>query len=215
MNLENALTDAALNWDEGKLKFLCKEALSVQKMAPEALLKIIGNIMQAIGQKYESGEFFLPELIGSSNTIKTAIDEVIDPIIKAAGSTRKTFGKVILGTVEGDVHSIGKDLVASFLFANGFEVINLGVEIPAHIFIEQAEKAQAQIIGLSALLSISMGFQRQVIDELKRRGIREKYKVIIGGSPTSSGWAEEIGADGWADDAIEAVEIAKKLMNII
>jgi methylmalonyl-CoA mutase cobalamin-binding domain/chain len=214
MNLENSLTEAALNWDEDQLKKLCKDALSTQNITPEALLKMIGNIMHLIGQKYESGEFFLPELIGSSNAVKIAIEEVIDPVIKAVGSSRKTLGKIILGTVEGDVHSIGKDLVASFLFANGFDVINLGVEIPAQVFIEKAEQEQAQIIGLSALLSISMAFQRQVIEELKKHGLREKYKVIIGGSPTSPGWAEEIGADGWADDAIEAVEVVKKILQI-
>ncbi|MFX1530759.1 MAG: B12-binding domain-containing protein, partial [Promethearchaeota archaeon] len=106
----------------------------------------------------------------------------------------------------------GKDLVAAFLFSNGFEVLNLGEEVPPNKYIEEAEEFEAQIIGLSSLLTMSMDIQRQVIEELKKKGLRKKYKVIIGGSPTSEEWAEEIGADGWADDAIEAVELAKKLL---
>ena len=119
----------------------------------------------------------------------------------------------MLGTVESDVHSIGKDLVGSFLFSNGYEVYNLGVEIPASTFIEKAEEVGAQIIAMSSLLTMSMDFQRELIEELEKRGLREKYKVIVGGSPTSEDWAEQIGADGWADDAIEAVSLVNKILS--
>jgi methanogenic corrinoid protein MtbC1 len=103
-------------------------------------------------------------------------------------------------------------LVAAFLFSNGFEVFNLGEEVPPAKYVDKAEEIGAQLIGLSSLLTMTMDIQRQVINELENRGLRDKYKVIVGGSPTSVEWAEEIGADGWADDAIEAVEIAKKLL---
>ncbi len=111
------------------------------------------------------------------------------------------------------MHSIGKDLVGSFLFSNGFEVFNLGEEVPASKFVDKAEEVNAQVIGLSSLLTMSMDFQRQVIEELKKRGIRNKYKVIVGGAPTSEEWADEIGADGWADDAIEAVNLIQELLS--
>ncbi|MHA2324346.1 MAG: cobalamin B12-binding domain-containing protein [Promethearchaeota archaeon] len=132
--------------------------------------------------------------------------------MRVTGEKRESLGRVVLGTVQGDVHSIGKDLVAAFLFSNGFEVFNLGEEVPPAKYVDKAEEIGAQLIGLSSLLTMTMDIQRQVINELENRGLRDKYKVIVGGSPTSVEWAEEIGADGWADDAIEAVEIAKKLL---
>jgi methylmalonyl-CoA mutase cobalamin-binding domain/chain len=168
--------------------------------------------MKIVGDQFEEEEIFLPELIGSAETVKVAIDEVLDPAIRAAGEEKETMGKVVIGTVESDVHSIGKDLVGSFLFSNGFEVYNLGVEVTANQFITKAEEVGADVIGLSSLLTMSMDFQKQVIEELNKRGLRSKYKVIVGGSPTSEDWAEQIGADGWADDAIEAVELIKRIM---
>jgi methylmalonyl-CoA mutase cobalamin-binding domain/chain len=137
----------------------------------------------------------------------------LDPAIRAIGGKKEMLGKVVIGTVESDVHSIGKDLVASFLFSNGFEVYNLGVEVTADQFIRKAEEVNADIIGMSSLITMSMDFQKQVIEELNKRGLRNKYKVIVGGAPTSEGWAKEIGADGWADDAIEAVALIKTLIN--
>jgi len=146
--------------------------------------------------------------------VKVVVDEVLDPAIRATGEEKEIMGKVVIGTVESDVHSIGKDLVGSFLFSNGFEVYNLGVEVTADQFITKAAEVGADIIGLSSLLTMSMDFQKQVIAELEKRGVRDRYKVIVGGSPTSEDWAEQIGADGWADDAIEAITLVKKLLNI-
>lgn len=213
MSLEEKLKDLVIGWDEEGLKNLCRSLLENKKTNAQELLKIIGNVMKFVGDQFENEEIFLPELIGSAETVKAAIDEVLDPAIRAAGDEKVTMGKVVIGTVESDVHSIGKDLVASFLFSNGFEVYNLGVEVTADQFISKAEEVGAQIIGLSSLLTMSMDFQRQVIDELKKRGLRDKYKVIVGGSPTTDDWADQIGADGWADDAIEAVKLVKKLIS--
>ncbi|MFX1558424.1 MAG: B12-binding domain-containing protein [Promethearchaeota archaeon] len=213
MSLEEKLKDLVTEWDEEGLKNLCQSLLENQETNAQELLKIIGNVMKFVGDQFENEEIFLPELIGSAETVKAAIDEVLDPAIRAAGDEKETIGKVVIGTVESDVHSIGKDLVASFLFSNGFEVYNLGVEVTADQFISKAEEVGAQIIGLSSLLTMSMDFQRQIINELKKRGLREKYKVIVGGSPTTEDWADQIGADGWADDAIEAVKLVKKLIS--
>jgi methylmalonyl-CoA mutase cobalamin-binding domain/chain len=212
MELENKMKKLIEEWDEEGLKTLCRSAIDKNEASAEDLLKIIGKIMKYIGDLFEEEEIFLPELIGSAEVVKKAIDEVLDPIIRSSGSERESLGKVVIGTVESDVHSIGKDLVASFLFSNGFEVFNLGVEVTAEQFIAKAEEVNAQVIALSSLLTMSMDFQRQVIEELKKRGLREKYKVVVGGSPTTEGWAGQIGADGWADDAIESVEL---ILNLI
>jgi len=212
--LEEEIRESILEWDEDKLIELCCTSLESNEATPEELLKVIGSTMQYIGELFEQEEIFLPDLIGSADIVKKVVDDILDPAIKEKGGERETLGRVILGTVEGDVHSIGKDLVASFLFSNGFEIYNLGEEVPAINFIDKAEEVNANVIGLSSLLTMSMNSQRDVIDELKKRGLRDKYKIVIGGSPTSVDWAEEIGADGWADDAIEAVSLIKKLLNV-
>lgn len=213
MTLEDDLKEAIIEWDEDGLRELCNTSMQSKEKLPTELLKILGNVMQYIGELFEKEEIFLPDLIGSAETVKTVIDEILDPAIRASGVEKKTKGKVVIGTVESDVHSIGKDLVASFLFSNGYEVFNLGVEVPASTFIESAEEVEAQVIAMSSLLTMSMDFQRELIEELEQRGLRAKYKVIVGGSPTSEDWAEQIGADGWADDAIEAVSLVNKILS--
>ncbi len=212
MSLEEQVKELVEEWDEDGLKDLCHSVLDNQEASAEELLEIISNLMKFIGSQFENEDIFLPDLIGAAGVVKVANDEVIDPAIRASGSEKKTLGKIVIGTVESDVHSIGKDLVSSFLFSNGFDVYNLGVEVTADEFITKAEEVGAKIIGMSSLLTMSMDFQRQVIEELKKRGLREKYKVIVGGAPTTEEWSEQIGADGWADDAIETVSLVKKLI---
>jgi trimethylamine corrinoid protein len=212
--MKEKIQEVIFEWDEEGLRTLCKDALETKKASAAELLRIIGDVMRFLGEQFEKEEIFLPDLIGSADTVKTIIDEILDPAIRASGEKKETRGKIVLGTVESDVHSIGKDLVGSFLFSNGYEVYNLGVDVPASVFIEKAEEVGAQIIAMSSLLTMSMDFQRQLIKELENRGIRDKYKVIVGGSPTSDTWAEEIGADAWADDAIEAVAVVNKILNI-
>jgi trimethylamine corrinoid protein len=214
MTLEEKIKELIIEWDEDSLKELCRSALESNEATPAELLKIIGKVMQFIGKQFEDEEIFLPDLVGSANVVKNTIDEILDPAIKASGGSKETLGKIVIGTVEGDVHSIGKDLVGSFLFSNGFEVFNLGEEVAASVFVDKAEEVGAQVIGLSSLLTMSMGFQQEVIKELNNRNLRDKYKVIIGGAPTSSEYAIEIGADGWADDAIESVKLVKKILGI-
>jgi methylmalonyl-CoA mutase cobalamin-binding domain/chain len=211
--IKDKIKELVIEWDSEGLKEYCQSILNSNEATASTLLNVIGDVMKYVGDQFEDEEIFLPELIGSAETVKVAIDEVLDPAIRAAGEEKETMGKVVIGTVESDVHSIGKDLVGSFLFANGFEVYNIGVEVTADQFISKAEEVGADVIGLSSLLTMSMDFQKQVIEELKKRGLRNKYKVVVGGSPTSDDWAEEIGADGWADDAIEAVDLIKQLLN--
>ena len=212
MSIEEKIKNLVVEWDEEGLKDLCSSLLGENQSSPEELLEIIGDVMKFIGDQFEKEEIFLPDLIGSANVVKSVIDEVLDPAIREKGGEKTTLGKVVIGTVESDVHSIGKDLVASFLFSNGFEVFNLGVEVTAEDFINKAEEVGADIIGMSSLLTMSMDFQRQVIEKLNKRGLRQKYKVIVGGAPTSEEWAQKIGADAWADDAIEAVAMIKRII---
>jgi len=211
MALDEKIKSFIVEWDEEGLIELCRSTLNHKQARAEDLLKLIGRVMKFVGDQFENEEIFLPDLIGSAEVVKKAIDEVLDPAIRAAGGEKISLGKIVIGTVESDVHSIGKDLVASFLFSNGFEVYNLGVEVTADQFISKAEEVGAKVIGLSSLLTMSMDFQKQVIEELKKRGLREKFKVIVGGAPTTEEWAQEIGADAHADDAIEAVEKIKEL----
>jgi len=214
VSVKDKIKELVVGWETEELKELCQSILKNNEATASSLLKIIGDTMKFVGDQFEQEEIFLPELIGSAETVKVVINEVLDPAIRAAGEEKKTMGKIVIGTVESDVHSIGKDLVGSFLFSNGFEVYNLGVEVTADQFISKAEEVGADIIGLSSLLTMSMDFQKQVIAELKKRGLRDKYKVIVGGSPTSEDWAEKIGADGWADDAIETITLVNKLLGI-
>ncbi len=209
---QEEIYNAILNYDEERLKTICKSALDNNKIKPIELVKIISDIMSEYGEKFEKEEIMLPELIVVANIVKSTIDEIIDPAIRASGEKRETKGKIVIGTVESDVHSIGKDLVASFLFSNGYEVYNLGVDVPAAKFLEKAEEVNADIIGLSSLITLSLDFQKQVIDVLKKRGVRDKYKVIVGGAPTSADWAKKIGADAWADDSLDAVKKVNELL---
>ena len=213
MSIKEKIKEFVTEWNSEGLIEYCSSILANNEASASEMLKMIGDVMKYIGDQFEEEEIFLPELIGSAETVKVAIDNVLDPAIRAAGEEKESQGKVVLGTVESDVHSIGKDLVGSFLFSNGFEVYNLGVEVTADQFISKAEEVGADVIGLSSLLTMSMDFQKHVIEELKKRGIRNKYKVIVGGAPTSEDWADQIGADAHADDAIEAVKKIKEILN--
>jgi methylmalonyl-CoA mutase cobalamin-binding domain/chain len=212
MSIREQIESAVLDFDDQKLKSICKTALDGKDATAVELLRTIGDIMKNVGDQFEAEEIFLPELIAAANTVKITIDELLDPVIRASGEAKETKGIVVIGTVEGDIHSIGKDLVVSFLFANGFEVHNLGVDVSPETFLAKAEELGANIIGMSALLSISMDIQRKFIELLKQKGKRDKFKIVVGGAPTSDDWAKNIGADGWADDAIGAVKLCLDLV---
>jgi corrinoid protein of di/trimethylamine methyltransferase len=166
--------------------------------------------IQKVGDLWEQGEYFLPELISSAEAMKAAM-AVIDPELQKRGLGSRMGGRVVIGTVEGDIHDIGKNLVASMLQAGGFEVHDLGADVKLERFIDKAEEVGAGMICLSALLTTTMTNQRRLIGMLNDRGLRGKYKVLVGGAPASRKWAEEIGADGYAENAVAAVKLAKSL----
>jgi len=169
--------------------------------------------MDAVGELYASGEYFLPDLILGGEAMKAALS-ILEPALQAAGQERKVLGIVVLGTVKGDIHEIGKALVGSMLSANGFLVHDVGIDVEADEFVAQAREHNADIVALSALLTTTMLHQREVIEHLSEAGFRERVKVMVGGSPVTQAWADQIGADGFAEDAASAAVVAKKLMGL-
>jgi corrinoid protein of di/trimethylamine methyltransferase len=167
--------------------------------------------MRTVGEKYASGEYFLPNLIVSANGMKQAM-ALLEPELKARRQELKALGTVVIGTVRGDIHEIGKSLVATMLSANGFEVHDLGVDVPAETFVVRVRETGANLVGLSALLTTTMHGQKDVIEALSKAGLRAQVKVMVGGAPVSRTWADGIGADGWAQDAVSAVDLATKLV---
>lgn len=164
-----------------------------------------------IGDQFGKGEAFLPELVMAGEAMKTAV-AVLEPELLKLGQAREMLGKVVLATVEGDIHEIGKTLVGTMLSASGFEVIDLGVDQPADKIIGKALEVNANIIGMSALLTTTMVRQREVIEELDKEGLRPRIKVMVGGAPITKDWVEKIKADGYSEDAIGAVKVAKELV---
>lgn len=165
--------------------------------------------MQEIGERFEAGKAFVPELLMAARAMKGALD-LLSPQLSELSS--KQSGKVVIGTVKGDLHDIGKNLVASMLEGCGFEVINLGIDVSADKFIDAVKEHDAQIVCLSALLTTTMDYMRTVIDELKEAGIRNDVKVMVGGAPISNAFSIQVGVDGYSDNANSAVTLAKRLI---
>jgi len=163
-----------------------------------------------VGALFASGEYYLPDLIIGGDAMKAAL-QVLEPAL-AAGQERDLLGKVVLGTVEGDLHEIGKTLVGTMLTANGFQVTDIGVDRPASAFVDAVKEKGATIVGASALLTTTMLQQQHLIEALQEAGLRDKVKVMVGGAPITENWSDKIGADGYAEDAISSVTLAKKLV---
>jgi corrinoid protein of di/trimethylamine methyltransferase len=164
-----------------------------------------------IGDQFGAGEAFLPELVMAGEAMKAAV-AVLEPELLKLGEAREIMGRVVLATVEGDIHEIGKTLVGTMLSASGFEVTDLGVDQPADKIIGKALEINADLIGMSALLTTTMVRQREVIEELDKEGLRPRIKVMVGGAPITRDWATKIKADGTSEDAVGAVALAKQLM---
>ena len=192
---------------------LAKKALS--ELGGTDLVRLIedgfSKGISIMGEKFGAGEVFLPELVAASDAIKEAL-AILEPKLKQSGIKRESMGKVLLATVEGDLHDIGKSIVASLLVARGFDVTDLGIDVPSGEIIRIAGEIEADIIGLSALLTTTLMEQQKIIDLLEEEGVREKHKVIIGGAAASKEWAEQIGADGFGADAEDGAELTIKLM---
>lgn len=203
--------EAILKGDSEKATDVAKRGLD-EGLEPLELMDkgFIPGINQ-VGDLFETGRLFLPQLIYSATAMEKATE-----IINAALPTEKASvtGKVVIGTVEGDVHDIGKTIVVALFKANGFEVLDIGRDVPIERFIDEAEKFGANIIGSSTLLTTTMAMQKQLEQELKKAGLREKYKTIVGGAPVTQRWADRIGADAYAQDAGDGVRKVKQLLTL-
>jgi trimethylamine corrinoid protein len=164
-----------------------------------------------LGDRFENGECFLPALLTAEDAMNAAI-EILKPKIEASKAQKEKLGKVVIGTIHGDVHDIGKNIVKLFMSVAGFDVIDLGRDVPVRNFIQTAQRENADIIAASALMTTTMVYMPELIKQLKELGIREQYKVMIGGAPVIKSWAQEVGSDGYGLTAKEAVENAKELL---
>jgi 5-methyltetrahydrofolate--homocysteine methyltransferase len=203
------IKDCILNFDRDSITARTQEALDAgiepQKILNDGMIAA----MAEVGRLFEEGEFFVPEMLVAARTMQTGMS-VLKPHLMQAGV--ESAGKVVLGTVKGDLHDIGKNLVGMMLEGAGFEVIDLGVDVPPEKFVETAQTSNARIIGLSALLTTTMPNMKSTVDALKEAGIRNSVKVILGGAPLTDEYAREIEADGYAPDASRAVKLAKSLI---
>lgn len=206
---EECLYQAILNGKSDEAASATREAIA-QNIVPQDLIN--GQMIRAmseVGQRFQDGQAFVPQLLMAGRAMKAAL-EILKPMM--AGSASTSLGKVVIGTVKGDLHDIGKNLVASMLEGCGFEVVNIGIDVSADAFIKAVKENQPDILCMSALLTTTMGYMKDVIDALEAAGIRNQVKVMVGGAPVTQGFADEIGADGYSDNANSAVTVAKQLL---
>lgn len=210
MELFDQIAQVVENGDEEETKKLVQQALDNQE---DPLSIIDGALMKGmgvVGDKFGKGEMFIPEVMIAAQALQAGI-EIINPHLQEG--QRSYIGKVVIGTVAGDIHDLGKNLVKMMLSANGFEVIDLGVDLPEEKFVEAVEKEKPQILGMSALLTTTMPEMKKVIDTLQEKGLRDQVQVILGGAPVNQEFADKIGADLYAEDALEAVNVLKKVLS--
>jgi corrinoid protein of di/trimethylamine methyltransferase len=205
------LFDAVVEMDVQKGKDAATLLIKENHDPVEGIENGLSKAMKVIGEKFNKFEIFLPELMVAAEVFDAAMTVLKPHISSDSKSTKK--GTVLIGTVKGDIHKIGKDIVAMLLETGGFDVYNIGEDVSTSKFIEEAGKVDADIIALSSLLTTTMAFQKDLIDVLKEIGQREKYLVMIGGAPISQKWADDIGADLYAEDAEKAVSCALEFMS--
>jgi len=213
VELYSSMKQTVLDGDADEAERLARQALEAGVPPLEAIEQGYVKGIEEVGALFEKGEMFLPELVAAAEAMKQALG-VLQPALETSAQGRKVLGRVVIGTVKGDIHDIGKSIVGSMLTASGFDVLDLGVDVDIAAFVEKAKEFNADIVGLSALLTTTMPAQREVIRKLEEAGLRGKIKVMVGGAPVTERWAVEIGADGYAEDAIRAVAAAKKMMGV-
>jgi len=207
----NSITKAIVNLDEEKAIDYANMAVKEKMNLLEVIEKGFAAGIRKVGELWEEGEFFLPELMRGAQIMQNCLDLII-PYLQDA-SEKVSRGKVFIATIEGDIHSIGKTIVATMLRAYGYDVYDLGADVPAEKIIEEAVKRNADIIGVSALLTTTMFGQKKVIELLEEKNLVNKFKVILGGAPVTSKWVEECNADGFAENAVDAVRLVKSLLD--
>jgi 5-methyltetrahydrofolate--homocysteine methyltransferase len=207
------IKETLLSMDMEKTLILTKKALEKGYDPMKIIEDGLSNGIKRLGEMYENGEAFLPELIMGAEIMKRAIG-IVKPELEKRKEERKKLGRVMLATVEGDVHDIGKNLVALMLWINGFEIIDLGVDVPKEEIVKKVRELKPDVLGLSALLTTTLLEQKKVIEELEKNGLRKNVKIIIGGAPVNEEWARKIGADSYAPDAVKAVDKVKEILGL-
>jgi len=206
------LTTAIVDGDDDMAFENAKASLDAGMDPLEAVEGGLSKGMDIIGAQFESGEVFLPELLMAANAFKAAM-EILKPEIALQKKEIAKQGIVIIGTVKGDLHSIGKNIVGTVLETKGFDVVDMGIDNGALDIIQEAKKVQADVIALSCLMTTTMPAQKEVIETLEEMNLRDKYFVIVGGGPVTQNWADEIGADGYGESAVQAAKLVKELID--
>jgi corrinoid protein of di/trimethylamine methyltransferase len=213
MTLFEKMADAVIRRSKEDCVGLASQALEEGIEPIEAIQEGYAKGMETVGNEFESGRIYLPEMMESAEAMNAAVD-VFKPAMQSKGSGKlATRGTVLLATIQGDMHDIGKNIVRLLLSGSGFEVIDLGKDVPVSRIIEEAEAKDVDIIGLSALMTTTMGYMPALIKELDEMGIRQSFKVMVGGAPVTEEWAAKIGSDGYAENAVGAVRIASELVD--
>lgn len=208
--LLDALMDAIIRIEGDEAKQIAQEIID-NGIDPRLAVRFsIASAANVLGEKFDSGEYFLPHLVMSGDLMEE-VSAILEKSIPAEEVVRKKV--IVLATVQGDMHSVGKNLVSTMLKSGGFMVHDMGVDVTSVAVIEKAKEANADMIALSSLLTTTMPYQKEVIEDLKSMGIRDRFKVMIGGGPVTQSYADEIGADAYGKDAIEAVEVAKRIFS--
>ena len=205
------LRTAVLELDVDRVKAAAEEAVRLEIDPIEAIEEGLSRGVRTIGERFAAGEAFLTELVMAGEAMKAGV-EILRPVLLQKKLQRKSAGVVVIGTVRGDIHDIGKNIVAVMLEAADFEVNDLGVDVAPDRFVSKTEESNAQIVAMSALLTVSTPEQKNTIDALKKADIRRKVKVAVGGAAVTPEWAREIGAEGYSDNAVDAVELVRKLV---
>lgn len=205
------LHEAILNGDAKASVAVTHEGVDAGMAAMDLVSRAMVPAMDEVGQRYECEEYFVPELLLSARAMKGAL-EILRPLLVESGA--KSAGRVVIGTVKGDLHDIGKNIVSAMLEGGGFEVIDLGADVSAQKFVKAVEERKPQLVCLSALLTVTMGSMKTTIDALKQAGVRDSVKVLVGGAPVTAEFASQIGADGFGESAAVAVSLARKFVQV-
>ncbi|TET72455.1 hypothetical protein E3J39_02305 [Candidatus Bathyarchaeota archaeon] len=205
------LREAVWNFDEELSKSLAEKAVEMGVDPVEALEEGLAKALREVGDRFGRGDAFITELIAAAQAMEAGAGVLNEEIVRR-GASRKAVGRFLIGTVEGDIHSIGKNIVATMLSAAGFEVVDIGIDVKTEDFIEKVRELKPDILGLSALMTTTMVKQKEVIEALRDAGLKDGVKVIVGGAPVTEDWVEEIGADACGFDAGSAVKTALSLM---
>ena len=210
---QSALREAVLNYDvDGAIK-AAQDTVTAGADPVKAIEEGLSKAMKTVGDRFEAGEVFLTELMIAAEAMKQAIAILKPAISKGSTKMREPLGKVLIGTVEGDIHDIGKNLVGTMLTVAGFEIVDLGADVLTKTFIEKAKEVRPDILGMSALLTTTMARMPEVMAGLEKEHLRREVKVMVGGTPVSEAWAKEIGADGYAAEALGAVAVTRQNLN--